>query len=222
MPRSLARELITPDLHVDRAGLYGWTAALNTVPVVGAVAWGLAAGELRTGLLVAAGALFAGIPGLGSPPRKRMTAMAITSVLVFVSTFVGVWTGGTDVLAMALMALWAFCGAMLGCLGRTEGLIGATSVLALLLVAEYPADFEGAVLRALLALAGCLGQVALTVVVWRIARDRPQRDALCAAYARIAALARAPRVQGELLGVLAELRAVATTVQDAEGGRAPR
>ena len=103
MARPLARELITPGLHVDRAGFYAGTAALNTIPLVGALTWGLLAGELDTGVLVAGGALFTGIPGLGDPPRRRMTAMMITGVLATISTFFGIWTGGTDLVAMALM-----------------------------------------------------------------------------------------------------------------------
>lgn len=222
MPRSLARELVTPGLHVDRTGFYPGTAALNAAPVVAALAFGIAIDEVGTGLLLAIGALFAGIPGLGSPPRKRMTAMVITSVLAGISTFVGVWTGGTDAVAIVVMAAWAFAGAMLGALGRTEGLIGATTVLALLLVAQYPASFDEALLRGLIAFAGAVIQLAVTVIAWRIDRDRPQRAALSDAYAGIAALARAPRREGELVGLFGELRAATTTVQDAEGGAAPR
>ncbi len=181
-----------PALRIDRSGLEPATAALNTVGIVAPLAWGVAVGEAPTGLSVATGALITSFAGLGDPPRARARAMLAAALAGAASTFVSMLTGGTDWLAVVLMAAWAFGGGLLVALGRTAGLVGASIVLAFILVAEFPTDAAGAAVRALAVLGGGLLQTALTAAAWPLEGDRPQRRALASAYAGLAAFARRP------------------------------
>jgi uncharacterized membrane protein YccC len=183
-------------------------ALRNTAAVVVPLGLGIAAGHTAIGLGVAAGALntmFLDQPG---PYRLRMQRMLLTAVAAGVSAFAGSLVGA-DTLLLTLTALvWGVAGGLLVALGPNAGRAGLTSMILLVITAATPVKPADALAAALLIFAGGVLQMLLAIAAWPLQRYRPERQALAALCAELAANARrsadqaqAPPVTQALLDV---------------------
>jgi len=167
-------------------------ALRNSAAVVVPLGLGIASGHVSIGLGIAAGALntmFLDQPG---PYRLRMQRMLLTAIAAGVSAFAGSLLGANAV-AMTIAALiWGVAGGLLVALGPNAGRAGLTSMILLVVTAATPRDASGALAAALLIFAGGLLQMLLAIAAWPLQRYRPERHALAALCAQLAASARVP------------------------------
>ena len=139
------------------------------------------------------GAALVGLTDSGAPYRNRVFAMLLAAVGVAVSTFVGEVSGGHDVLAVALLALWSFGAGMFIALGMPAYFVALMSPLAMTLVASFPADALHSLEHAALVFAGGLFAIALVLILWRAHAHLPERVAIAKLYRALAAWVSDPR-----------------------------
>jgi uncharacterized membrane protein YccC len=172
-------------------------ALRNAAAVVVPLAAGVAAGHTAIGLGIAAGALntmFLDQPG---PYRLRMQRMLLTAVAAGVSAFAGGVVGADTPLLTIVALLWGIAGGLLVALGPNAGRAGLTSMILLVITAATPMQPGEALAAALLIFAGGVLQMLLAIAAWPLQRYRPERQALAALCAELAANARRPSDQAQ-------------------------
>lgn len=183
------RSLLAATVAVDRSRIAAGSAGRCVVGVGVPLLIGTATGHAGHGVAAAAGALVVGFATFQGGYRTRAQVVLLSCLGVAISTFVGAVAGHALWAAIALVAVWGFLGGMLAVLGPSAAVVGLLSVMALLLVAEFPATPGQAAVRAGLVFAGGLFQALLVVAVWPLRRYRAERRALAAAYRSVAGYA---------------------------------
>ncbi len=186
---SALRSLLASTVAIDRSQVAVGSAARCCVGVGIPLAVGVASGHTGHGVAAAAGALVVGFATFQGGYRARAQVVLLSCAGVAVSTFVGALAGQALWSAVAAVAVWGFLGGLLAVLGQSAGVVGLLSVMALLLVAEFPATPAQAATRAGLVLAGGLFQALLIVAQWPLRRYQTERRALAAAYRSVAGYA---------------------------------
>jgi uncharacterized membrane protein YccC len=151
---------------------------------------GVATGHTVEGVSVAGGATLVGLTDSGSPYRGRARAMLIATVGASVATFLGEVTGGYDVIAVLVLAIWCFGTGLTIALGLPTYFVALVSALAMVLIAYFPADALQSVEHAGLVAVGGLLQLALVLVFWRVHAHRPERVAIARLYRSLSAWTR--------------------------------
>jgi uncharacterized membrane protein YccC len=172
-------------------------ALRNTAAVVVPLGAGIAAGHTAIGLGIAAGALntmFLDQPG---PYRLRMQRMLLTAVAAGVSAFAGSVIGGDTRLLTLIALVWGVAGGLLVALGPNAGRSGLTSMILLVITAATPMKPIEALAAALLIFAGGTLQMLFAIAAWPLQRYRPERQALAALSAQLAANARRPSKEAQ-------------------------
>jgi uncharacterized membrane protein YccC len=156
------------------------------------LAVGLAVGEARIAVLVAVGALIAGVVSMTAPvgvPFGRMVGAGLTMA---VSTFVGSVTGAHHLISLGVAAVWGlFAGALVaGGPGTTA--IGVQSVTGLVVTGRFPLPAEKAAMLGVWVLVGAGVQLVLAVVLRSPVADSRERGALAQLSDAVARWARSP------------------------------
>ncbi len=151
---------------------------------------GSACGHLDYGAFASLGALPAGFASFQGVTRSRVTAVAVASAGMAVSTFVGAATAAAAPwLLVPVVILWGYGVGLAVCLGPRLSVAAIQWPVALLIAIGMPLGPTDAALRAGLVLAGGLFQGVLVAVSWAFQRGDPERAALAESYRILAVYA---------------------------------
>jgi uncharacterized membrane protein YccC len=165
-------------------------AARVAVGVVVPLAIGSASGHLDYGAFAALGAQPAGLVSLHGKARSRLTAVAVASVGMAASTFVGATTATAApwLLVPYVIVLGYICG-LTACLGPPLSVATLQWAIALLVAVGLPLGPGAAGVRAGLVLAGGLFQGVLVAGSWVLRRGDAERETLASSYRALAGYA---------------------------------
>jgi uncharacterized membrane protein YccC len=180
-------------LAIDRNGFQPLIAVRAAAGVVVPVAIGTAVGHPADGAIAAAGALPAGVAGIGGGFTTQAGVIVATGLGMSASTFVGSLVAGHTAFMLMVLALWAFGAGLVVVLGRSATIIGTQAVMGLIVFGRYPGAVDVATLHAAWVFAGAGFQGVLAAVFRSPQRFAAERRTLAAAYAELAANARDPR-----------------------------
>jgi hypothetical protein len=167
-----------------------WRAGRVAVGVVVPLAIGSASGHLDYGAFAALGAQPAGLVSFHGEARSRLTAVAVASVGMAASTFVGATTAAAApwLLVPYVIGLGYICGLTV-CLGPRRSVAALQWAIALLVAVGIPLGPGAAGVRAGLVLAGGLFQGVLVAGSWVLRRGEAERVALATSYQALASYA---------------------------------
>jgi uncharacterized membrane protein YccC len=167
-----------------------WRAVRVAVGVVVPLVVGSATRHLDYGAFASLGALTAGLASFQGLTRGRVTAVAVASVGMAVSTFVGAATAAAAPWVLVpVVIVWGYLVGLAACLGPRLSVAAIQWPVALMIAAGLPLGPREAALRAGLVLAGGLFQGVLVAVSWAFRRGGPERSALAESYRILAAYA---------------------------------
>jgi hypothetical protein len=167
-----------------------WRAVRVAVGVVAPLVVGSATRHLDYGAFASLGALTAGLASFQGLTRGRVTAVAVASVGMAVSTFVGAATAAAAPWVLVpVVIVWGYLAGLAACLGPRLSVAAIQWPVALMIAAGLPLGPREAALRAGLVLAGGMFQGVLVAVSWAFRRGGPERAALAASYRILAAYA---------------------------------
>jgi uncharacterized membrane protein YccC len=158
--------------------------------VVVPLAIGSASGHLDYGAFAALGAQSAGLVSFHGEARSRLRAVAVASVGMAASTFVGATTAtaAPGLLVPFVIGLGYLCGLMV-CLGPRLSIATLQWAIALLVAVGIPLGPGAAGVRAGLVLAGGLFQGVLVAGSWVLRRGEAERGTLASSYRALAGYA---------------------------------
>jgi uncharacterized membrane protein YccC len=167
-----------------------WRAARVALGVIVPLAIGSASGHLDYGAFAALGAQSAGLVSFHGEARRRLTAVAVASVGMAVSTFVGATTSTAApwLLVPYVIILGYICGLTV-CLGPRRSVAALQWAIALLVAVGLPLGPGAAGVRAGLVLAGGLFQGVLVAGSWVLRRGEAERETLASSYRALASYA---------------------------------
>jgi len=186
-PQDMRTRFVWKDLV--RLGPFRWNALAVgragrvALGVIVPLAAGWSLGNIEYGAYVALGALPAGFASFQGETRGRLTAVAVASLGMAVSTFVGATAAATAPwLLVPVVALWAYLTGLSVALGQRSNVAILQWSVALLIAVGLPFGPSQAALRAALVLAGGLLQAALVAATWTIRPGARERAMLAASY----------------------------------------
>src|SRR5246500_4730049 len=178
--------------HVDHSKINVWQALRNTIGVVAPLMVGFALGMPRGGLAVASGALNVSYSDGSDPYARRAKRMLTSTVWCSIAVLLGGLSAHSNTVAVIVATVWAFTAGMLVALGSTAGDVGVISAVVLLVYSAQALTPMQALQAAGLALSGGLLQIALSVALWPVQRNEPDRRALAQLYFELASIATRP------------------------------
>ncbi len=167
-------------------------ALRNTAGVVLPLVAGYLLGIPRAGLAMASGALNVSYSDGHDPYAQRAKRMLASTLWCGVAVLLGGLSGHRNVLAVAIVTVWAFAAGMLVSLGTTPADVGVISTVTLVVYAAQPLTPEQAAISAALALAGGILQTGLSIALWPVRKYEPERRALGALFEALAEAASRP------------------------------
>jgi uncharacterized membrane protein YccC len=186
------RAALISSLAVDRSGFAPLVALRGAAGVAIPFAIGAAAGHPAEGAIAGAGALPAGVAGMGGWPRNNSALVIGTTIGMAASTFVGGLVAGHTVTTVLVLAAWAFAAGLVVVLGREASVVGTQAVLGLVVFGRFPGSVASSAAHAGWVLAGGGFQAVLAFAIRPPQRFGAERRTLAAAYAELAQLARDP------------------------------
>jgi hypothetical protein len=153
------------------------------------LAIGSASGHLDYGAFAAFGAQPAGLVSFHGEARTRLTAVAVASVGMAVSTFVGAATATASWLLVPYVIVLGYICGLTVCLGPRRSIAALQWAIALLVAVGIPLGPGAAGVRAGLVLAGGLFQGVLVAGSWVLRRGHAERETLAGSYQALAAYA---------------------------------
>src|SRR5437660_6010687 len=118
--------------------------------------------------------------------------MLSSSALCALAVLLGALSGSHNVAAVIIATVWAFAAGMLVAAGTTAADLGVISLVTLLIYAAQPLTAQQALISSALALGGGLLQTALSVALWPVQRNEPERRALANFFLELARAAEQP------------------------------
>src|SRR5438270_53025 len=176
----------------DSAKLSPYLALRNSVGVVLPLAAGFALNMPRGGVVVASGALNVAYSDGSDPYAQRAKRMVSSSVLCSLAVLLGALSGSHNAAVVIIATLWAFAAGMFVAVGTTAADLGVISLVTLLIYAAQPLTTRQALFSSALALGGGLLQTALSVALWPVQRNEPERRALANFFLELARAAEQP------------------------------
>jgi uncharacterized membrane protein YccC len=186
------RALLKEVIRLDRSRLATAVAVPGAIAVTVPLAIGLATDHLADGVAAAVGAFIVGFANLGGRYRARALTLVGTTAAAGLAALLGGATGGIDALAVVMMGLWGFAGALLVALGPRAAFLGLCSTWALLLAADHRVHDAAFGREALLITLGGLLATVVALAAWPLRRLTAERKAVAGAYRALAAYARTP------------------------------
>jgi uncharacterized membrane protein YccC len=168
-----------------------WRAARVALGVVIPLAIGSAGGHLDYGAFAAIGALPAGFASFQGVARSRMAAVAVASVGMAASTFVGATAAATAPwLLVAAVIVWGYLTGLAVCLGPRLSVAILQWGATLMVATALPLGPGPAAVRAGLVLAGGLLQGLLVAGSWVVRPGDAERKAMAGSYRDLSGYAR--------------------------------
>ena len=159
----------------------------NALAVAVPLGAGIAMGNALAGVAIATGALNVSYADGKDPYNERARRMLLWSVLSAIAVFAGSITGNSYLGAVAMAAVWGFAAGMLMGAGTHAGDLGLNTLVSVIVFsARGVSTPEGAFYSGLLALGGGVLQTLFAVFLWPVRRDKPEREAVGAAYKELA------------------------------------
>jgi uncharacterized membrane protein YccC len=178
-------------LAIDRAGFAPLIAVRAALGVTVPFAVGVVVGHPAEGAIAAAGALPAGVAGIGAM-RNRSDLLIGTTLGMAVSTFVGGLVAGHLAATLVALAFWAFGAGLMVVIGREATIIGVQAVVGLVVFGRFPSTVSSSAVHAGWVFAGGAFQALLALVIRPPRRFTAERRILAAAYADLSELSRQP------------------------------
>lgn len=169
-----------------------WLALRNSIGVSLPLIAGAYMGVLSASLSMCTGAMIVSFSDSSDPYYLRAQRMLAASFLVAGSVFIGSWLGSNFTFAVMLAAAWAFAAGMLISLSPAAGDLGTVSLVILVVFSASPLPIEKAFYAGLLAFAGGLLQMALSLSPWPLRRFEPERRILRELYLELSTTAATP------------------------------
>ena len=161
----------------------GGQAARTAFGVMTPLVIGIATGHPEYGTFAALGALPAGFVAFRGITRTRVVLVALTTVGMAVSTFIGAaGAAGAPWLLVPVVMAWAYLAGVCAALGPSAIAVSLQWPVALLIASAIPLSVPQAGVRAALVLAGGLWQGALVVSSWALNRGSTERTAMAESY----------------------------------------
>jgi uncharacterized membrane protein YccC len=129
------------------------------------LAVGLYLGHPAAGMIAAGGAMTVGLGARENIDYSSRLSMIFVSLGMAFSTFIGMVSGHTNVVLVAVVALWGFGYGMLSTREGSFGWVGQQSCVFLLVASAFPSSARDALVRASLVLAGGAVQTFCTSVL---------------------------------------------------------
>src|SRR5262249_11794736 len=148
------RAAIGSAIAIDRMGFAPAIALRGAAGVTIPFAVGVATGHPAEGAIAGAGALPAGVAGVGGGVRRHTALIATTAVGMAASTFVGGLVAGHDVLMILVLFGWGFAAGITVVLGREATIIGTQAVMGLVVFGRFPGSIASSAGHAGWVLAG--------------------------------------------------------------------
>jgi hypothetical protein len=183
-----ARTSLARVIAVDSTGLQPFVALRAAAGVAVPLAVGTALGHPAEGAIAAAGALPAGVAGIGGGFRARTGLIAATTAGMTTSTFVGGLVAGHLPAILVVLAAWGFGAGLVVVLGRDATIVGTQALVGLVVFGRFPGSVASSAAHAGWVLAGGGLQGALTAAFRSPQRFAGERKALAHAYAELARL----------------------------------
>ncbi|WP_371480344.1 FUSC family protein [Kitasatospora sp. NBC_00315] len=183
------RDTARTGLTLDRALTNPRRAARGALAVAVVIFPTLAVGGPRLATSAAMGAFIAGTATFQRSFRPRPTIAVAAGTGLGVSTFLGYLAVGVPGAFPVLLALWAFGAGLMWAIGRTAGVVAATTVAVMLVVVQLPVSVSTALGHGLVCALGGAAQ-ALVITLWPVGSWTAQREALADTYAELADYAR--------------------------------
>jgi uncharacterized membrane protein YccC len=144
---------------------------------------GMATGHVEYGSFAALGALPTGFISFRGVTRTRVLLVAVTTIGMAVSAFVGAATGGSmPGMLVPAIVVWAYVAGVGAALGPTAAAVSLQWPVALLIGNAIPLSPGEAAVRAGLVVAGGLWQGALVVASWAFFRGSAERSAVAESF----------------------------------------
>jgi uncharacterized membrane protein YccC len=175
----------------DRSGVSFAGGLLAAIPVVVVLGVGIAIGNPVAGVVMGAGAMLVGIAWRVTGGRPPVGVMAVDTLMMAISTFVGCVTGSVTWLHVCVLCLWSLMGGLLVVVGNRGGIVGNQAIIAVVVFGRFSEPAAAALGLAGYVLIGGLAQVVLQSLVRWPSPLRAQRSATARAYRELAKLARA-------------------------------
>lgn len=176
--------------YLSDSYVFNWQAQtfagdlIFVIPIAMCLAIGIAVGHPAAGMIAAGGAMTVGFGAKQSIDESHLLPMIFASAGIAFSTFVGMVAGHTNVILVAVAALWAFGYGMLTARPGGYGWVGQQCVATLLVGSAFPFSAKLAVDRALLLLAGGTIQVLWSTIALRLFQDLATQLREMARYVR--------------------------------------
>jgi uncharacterized membrane protein YccC len=187
-----ARSAITNAVAIDRRGFAPILALRGAAGVAIPFAVGTAVGHPAEGAIAAAGALPAGVAGMGGSAGTSAGVITATALGMAVSTFVGGLAAGHLAPTLVVLAIWGFAAGLTAVLGRDATVVGTQAVMGLVVFGRFPGSVASCGAHAGWVLAGAGLQGLLAFVVRSPQRFATERRLLAEIYRELAQLAREP------------------------------
>ena len=182
--------------HLVHLGPFRWRhvaptrAARGAIGVIVPLALGWASGQMEYGAYAALGALPAGFASFQGQTRSRVAAVAVASIGMAFSTFIGATTAATfPWLLVPIVAIWGYVTGLTVSLEQHWSVAVLQWSVALLIAMGLPLTPAEALLRAALVLAGGLFQAILVAAAWAFHPGSRERHALAESYRALAVYA---------------------------------
>ncbi len=158
-------------------------AARTAIGVMTPLVIGVVTGHPEYGTFAALGALPTGFVAFRGITRTRVVLVALTTVGMAVSTFIGAaGAAGAPWLLVPVVMAWAYLAGVCAALGPSAIAVSLQWPVALLIASAIPLSVPEAGVRASLVLAGGLWQGALVVSSWALNRGSTERTAMAESY----------------------------------------
>ncbi len=164
----------------------------NTIGIVLPLIAGASLGNPAAGAIAALGAANVSYSDSRDPYAVRARRMLTASALVGIAVTAGALSAHDHATAIAASALWAFGTGMMVVLGPRPGDLGTVLALTFLTFSARALTPLEAVQAGLLAFAGGLLQLLLSIALWPVRPYQPERRIIGSVYETLAAVAISP------------------------------
>jgi uncharacterized membrane protein YccC len=173
-------------IRFDTARLSPGIALRNAIGVAIPLAAGILAHNPSAGVMAATGALDVAFSDGEDPYLHRARRMLAAAVMVSLAVFIGRVAGHDHAQAILLEAICAFAAGMLVAIGQTHADIGTITLVTIIVFAASPATPGKALSSGLLALAGGVLQIVLSLALWPVQRYGPESAVIANLYRELA------------------------------------
>ncbi|GGA64417.1 hypothetical protein GCM10011507_15040 [Edaphobacter acidisoli] len=169
VPNSAVRRGYLADIYTFDWNQFRFSTSLIGMVAVGCCLFiGALVGHPSAGLIAGGGAFTIGFGINQRIADSRLWPMLAATGAMFLSTLIGMLIGHHGVLLVLTASLWGFVYAILTARAAGVSWVGQQAAITLFVSSAFPANLHGALMRALLILAGGMLQILITSVCLRL------------------------------------------------------